>query len=181
LYKLTWTATDVCGNSSTKFVFMALVDHIAPTLFNIPTDITVNCDEIPDPPTNVYATDECISAMNIQYVATPVSAGCQNGQVITRSWIATDDCGNKSTGTQHIHLIDVKPPVLQILQPELAGAGDGTILKYTCREGGIPQWYDDLNAESVYSPPSCGSGVSIKFEKNTIIGMRLIYVEMQRT
>ncbi|MBK9982115.1 MAG: T9SS type A sorting domain-containing protein [Saprospiraceae bacterium] len=168
LYKLTWTATDVCGNSSTKFVFMALVDHIAPTLFNIPTDITVNCDEIPDPPTNVYATDECVSAMNIQYVATPVSAGCQNGQVINRSWIATDECGNKSTGTQHIHLIDVKPPVLQILQPELAGVGDGAILKYTCSEGGIPQWYDDLNAESVYSPPSCGSGVSIKFEENTI-------------
>ncbi|MBK9983805.1 MAG: T9SS type A sorting domain-containing protein, partial [Saprospiraceae bacterium] len=168
LYKLTWTATDVCGNSSTKFVFMALVDHIAPTLFNIPTDITVNCDEIPDPPTNVYATDECVSAMNIQYVATPVSAGCQNGQVINRSWIATDECGNKSTGTQHIHLIDVKPPVLQILQPELAGVGDGAILKYTCSEGGIPQWYDDLNAESVYSPPSCGSAVTIKFEKNTI-------------
>ncbi|MEP6645634.1 MAG: Calx-beta domain-containing protein [Saprospiraceae bacterium] len=168
LYKLTWTATDACGNSSTKYVFMALVDHIAPILFNIPADVTVSCDAIPNPPTNIYATDECISASSIQYVGTNPTAGCQNGQVITHSWIATDQCGNKSTGTQHITLIDVVPPVLQILQPELANAHDGSIYKYTCNEGGIPAFYKQLNAESAYSPPSCGSAVTIKFERSNI-------------
>ncbi|HZV70817.1 MAG TPA: Calx-beta domain-containing protein [Saprospiraceae bacterium] len=168
MYKLTWTATDACGNVSTKFVFMALVDHIAPVLFNIPEDITVNCDEIPDPPTDVFATDECISASSIVFSAPPPLPGCQNGQVITRSWTATDLCGNKTTETQLITLIDVQPPVIQMLQPELSGLTDGTILEYTCSEGGIPEFFDDLNAESAFSVPSCGSAVTIKFESNTI-------------
>ncbi len=182
LYKLTWTATDACGNSSTKYVFMALVDHIAPVLFNIPEDITVHCDEIPTLPTNVYATDECIAASDLQYAETHPVAGCQNGQVIMRSWIATDLCGNKSTKTQHITLVDNTPPVIQMLQPELADVADETIIKYTCNEGGIPEFYDDLSAESVYSVPSCGSNAIIKFDKNTIHAVnckRAGYLEQQ--
>ncbi|MGB4847126.1 MAG: T9SS type A sorting domain-containing protein, partial [Saprospiraceae bacterium] len=182
LYKLTWTATDACGNSSTKYVFMALVDHIAPVLVNIPANITVNCDEIPDVPTNVYATDECISVSDLQYLETQPAPGCQNGQVITRTWIATDLCGNKATKTQYITLVDITPPVLQMLQPELAGVTDETILKYTCNEGGIPEFYDDLNAESVYSPPSCGSDAIIKFDKSIIHSVnckRAGYLEQQ--
>ncbi|MEP6795312.1 MAG: T9SS type A sorting domain-containing protein, partial [Saprospiraceae bacterium] len=182
LYKLTWTATDACGNSSTKYVFMALVDHIAPVLFNIPANITVNCDEIPDVPTNIYATDECISASDLQYLETHPAPGCQNGQVITRSWIATDLCGNKTTDIQYITLVDNTPPVLQMLQSELAGVNDESILKYTCNEGGIPAFYDDLNAESVYSPPSCGSNAIIKFDRNTLHSVnckRAGYLEQQ--
>ncbi len=182
LYKLTWTAIDECGNSSTKYAYMTLVDHIAPVLINIPANITVNCDEIPDVPTNVYATDECISASDLQYLETHPVPGCQNGQVITRTWIATDLCGNMTTETQYITLVDITPPVLLMLQPELAGITDETILKYTCNEGGIPEFYDDLNAESVYSSPSCGSNAIIKFDKNTIHSVnckRAGYLEQQ--
>ncbi|MEP6645568.1 MAG: HYR domain-containing protein [Saprospiraceae bacterium] len=168
LYRLTWTATDACGNSSSKFVYMALVDHIAPILFNIPASITVNCDEIPVPPSNVYATDECIDASLIQYSESPLTQGCQDGQIITRSWVASDQCGNKSTGIQHITLVDHKAPILEILQPELQDATDGTIIKYTCNDGGIPDFYDDLDAESVYSAPSCGNTATIKFDRNII-------------
>ncbi|HZV69783.1 MAG TPA: HYR domain-containing protein [Saprospiraceae bacterium] len=168
LYKLTWTATDACGNSSSKFVFMGLVDHIPPVLHNVPANITVNCDEIPDPPTNVFATDECIEASEVQFHSTPVPNGCQDGVVITRTWSSTDACGNKSTGTQLITLIDDTPPALQFIPAELQNVGNGTVLQYTCNEGGFPEFYDDLNAASVFSPASCGSNAIIKFDKSTI-------------
>ncbi|MEO6131464.1 MAG: T9SS type A sorting domain-containing protein, partial [Saprospiraceae bacterium] len=167
LFRLTWTATDVCGNSSTYSIFLALVDHVPPVLHNIPPAITVNCDEIPPVPTDIYATDDCLCACILSFTETQPAPGCQEGQIIVRSWTAKDDCGNRSTSTQNITLVDDEAPVLIITQPELANVKDGTILNYTCNEGGIPEFFDDLNAESVFSPVSCGSAGMISFDVQT--------------
>ncbi len=162
-YRLTWTATDACGNSSSKFVFLELIDTIPPVIFGVPEDITVNCDEIPEPPALVYATDECLCACIILFNETDPVPGCQDGQVIIRSWTAEDDCGNVTVETQNITLIDNEGPELVIMQPELMGLPDGTILEYTCNEGGIPGFFDLLNAESVSSPVTCGTTGIITF------------------
>ncbi|MBK9982802.1 MAG: T9SS type A sorting domain-containing protein [Saprospiraceae bacterium] len=166
-YRLTWSAIDACGNSSSYSIFMDLVDHVAPTLHNVPPDITVNCDEIPPVPTNIFATDECLCACIIVFNESQPAPGCQNGQVITRTWRATDDCGNQGTSIQHIKLVDHKAPELIMIQPELANVKDGDILNYTCNEGGIPEFYDHLSAESINSPVSCGSAGIITFDVQT--------------
>jgi hypothetical protein len=164
LYRLTWTASDACGNSSTAFVFLALVDTIPPVIEGIPADITVNCDEIPAPPGNITVSDECIEASIVLYHETSLAPGCQDGQVITRSWTARDECGNETIERQHITLVDQKGPQLQLLQPELAGLADGAILYYTCNEGGIPAFFDELDDETAYSEPSCGTPGIISFD-----------------
>ncbi len=164
LFRLKWVATDACGNVSTAMVFMKLVDLIPPVIHNVPADITVNCDQVPDPPSDIYATDECLCACILQYSQSNPPPGCQDGKVITRTWTAQDDCGNVGVKVQHITLIDNQGPVLQITQPELAGATDGSVYNYTCNEGGIPDFYDQLGVGSVYSPPSCGGPPTITFE-----------------
>ncbi|MBK9985114.1 MAG: hypothetical protein IPP15_22615 [Saprospiraceae bacterium] len=138
LFRLTWTATDECGNSSTAFLLMALIDTIPPVIHGIPADITVNCDSIPLPPTIVFATDECLCACVLFVSETQPVAGCADGQVILRTWTAKDRCGNRTTEIQRITLENNKPPTLQLLQPEMTGLIDGSMLEYNCSEGGIP-------------------------------------------
>jgi hypothetical protein len=167
-YRLNWTATDACGNSSTAFVFLELIDTIPPVIIGVPNDTIVNCDEIPEPPA-VMATDECLCACIIEYEQSEPDPGCQDGQIITRTWTAEDDCGNVTVVVQNITLIDNEGPEIIMMVPELQGVPDGAILEYTCNEGGIPEFFDELSGESVFSPVSCGSAGVISFNENTII------------
>ncbi len=162
-YRLTWTATDACGNSSSRVAFVNLVDEIPPVIQGVPANITVNCDEIPDPPQNITTADECLCACVITYHQSTPLPGCQNGQVIVRTWTATDDCGNQTIATQTIMLKDGEGPELQIIQPELAGLPNGSVLDYTCEEGGIPSFFNNLGTQSVTALNSCGGPVIIKF------------------
>ncbi len=167
LYKLTWTTTDICGNSSSAFVFLALVDTIPPVIHDVPDDITVNCEDLPWPAT-VYATDECLCACIVLFQETDrIVQNCQNGLVVIRSWTATDRCGNVTVETQRITLIDQEGPALVIMQSELVGLTNDTIIEFTCNEGGIPSYFDMLNAEAVFSAPSCGGTAVISFTENS--------------
>ena len=175
LFRQRWIATDACGNSATAIVYVALVDEVPPVIHGVPSDIQVNCDEMPAPPDDIYATDECLCACVILYSESNPAPGCRDGQVITRSWTATDDCGNVTVAKQLITLIDEKGPELRITQPEIAGMPDGTILEYTCNEGGIPAFYDHLNVGSVYSTPTCGTAGTVTFDKDIILSNNCEY------
>ena len=175
LYRQRWIATDACGNSTTAIVYVALVDEVPPVIHGVPADIQVNCDEIPAPPDDVYATDECLCACVILFSESNPAPGCRDGQVIVRTWIARDDCGNETIEKQNITLVDHKGPELRITQPEIAGLPDGTILEYTCNEGGIPAFYDHLNVGTVYSEPSCGTAGTITFDKDIILSNNCDY------
>ncbi len=168
LFRLSWTATDACGNSSTAFLFMALIDTIPPVIHGIPADITVNCDAIPLPPTIVFATDECLCACVLFVSETQPVAGCADGQVILRTWTAKDRCGNQTTEIQRITLVNNKPPTLQLLQPEMTGLIDGSMLEYTCSEGGIPSYINGLSAVSIVSTSTCGDAVNVTFDRKVI-------------
>jgi hypothetical protein len=136
---LRWTATDACGNSSSYTVFLNLIDTIPPVILGVPEDITVNCDEVPDPPIMLTALDECLCACVVEMEQDGPNPGCQDGQIITRTWEATDYCGNVTIAQQHITLVDDEGPVMTIEEPsELAGLPNGTVLEFTCNEGGIP-------------------------------------------
>lgn len=47
LYRLSWVATDTCGNTDSVFLSLALIDTISPIIFGVPADITRSCNEIP--------------------------------------------------------------------------------------------------------------------------------------
>ncbi len=114
--KINFFAQDECQNQSitpgtTSF---SVTDNTAPEFLNFPVDITVSCDKIPPVITPVVA-DGCTA--NIIPVLTSVSsqdslpASCSHyNYIITRTWTATDKCGNSVQKTQTITVKDSIPP-----------------------------------------------------------------------
>ncbi|NND77796.1 MAG: T9SS type A sorting domain-containing protein, partial [Flavobacteriales bacterium] len=110
----TWTAVDACSNlSSPVSQIITVQDSTPPVLDDNPADITVSCNDVPEPPI-CTATDECDADVQVFYSETS-GPDCNFG--ILRTWTAIDDCGNTSTYTQTITVIDTEDPVI-ILPPD---------------------------------------------------------------
>ncbi len=111
----TWTATDNCGNSSSSSQLITIQDTTAPVLAGIPANITVQCSSVPAAAligTDVTATDNCDASVNITYSEVRTDGTCPDSYTLTRTWTATDNCGNASTGSQLITIQDTTAPVL---------------------------------------------------------------------
>jgi len=107
LLQRTWQATDLCGQTVSKVQTIFVNDVTPPTLSAPPADISVKCGHVPPADTNaVTALDNCdpIGTTSIVVFDTPPNAPC--GSTITRTWVATDFCGNSANVTQ---LIFVSP------------------------------------------------------------------------
>ena len=174
LFRLTWTATDLCGNSSNVVLFLSLVDNTPPVIFGVPDDITIECEAIPALPEFVYATDECLCACIVFFEETRPTASCLDGQVLVRTWTATDGCGNTTTETQNITLIDSTGPEWVLDFPEIGSPAPGAIFEYTCEEGGIPAFFSFLNEEAVYDASSCGTVLMVAFDSVTVVSNNCI-------
>ncbi|MBK7936182.1 MAG: hypothetical protein IPJ82_03515 [Lewinellaceae bacterium] len=121
-YTLTrfWQAVDVCGNTSIIQQVIHVQDTVAPTLSNIPADVTVECDAIPAAPaTTIFnATDNCDETVSIVLTESemrdPDTTDCPHwtNYFLIREWTATDNCGNAKTYTQYINVQDDTGPVL---------------------------------------------------------------------
>jgi hypothetical protein len=106
----TWTATDDCGNQSSQSQIITVIDTTAPVLSGVPADETVECDAIPEP-SPVTATDNCSDPV-VELSENIEPGTCLGQSTIIRTWTATDDCGNQSSQSQVITVIDTTPPVL---------------------------------------------------------------------
>ncbi|MBI3836288.1 MAG: HYR domain-containing protein [Planctomycetes bacterium] len=109
----TWTATDDCGNSASCNQMIATVDTTPPTI-TCPPNKTLQCPANTGVVANGSASgsDDCggVTVVNGD-VSTP---GCGATQTITRTWMATDDCGNHAACNQTVATIDTVPPVLTV-------------------------------------------------------------------
>src|SRR4029078_12110374 len=106
----TWTATDACGNNSSASQTIHVSDTGNPTLVGVPATATASCDNIPAPAL-VTATDNCDATPSITMIETStqdadLEACAHYTYDITRTWTATDACGNSSSASQTIHGID---------------------------------------------------------------------------
>lgn len=107
--EVTFRVTDECNNTSTTTSSFIIQDTTDPILSAIPADITVDC-QAPAPimPT---ASDNCDASVDIVLVADTVTT-CANTYVVTRTWTATDDCGNTDTGVRIITVEDNTAPMV---------------------------------------------------------------------
>jgi hypothetical protein len=119
VFERTWTATDACGNTSTKIQSITYIDEVDPVLVGLPENSAVNCSMIPLPENfNVTATDNCDSDVSITSSFVDQGSGCQKTRVIT--WTATDHCGNSTSASRSFVSQDEIDPVLNNL-PENGG------------------------------------------------------------
>ena len=108
----TWTATDQCGNTSSASQTISVSDNTAPILVGVPAKTTATCTSISElPVANVTATDNCGTA-TVVMSETTTAGNCPGNYTITRTWTATDQCGNTSSASQTISVTDNTAPVL---------------------------------------------------------------------
>ena len=113
----TWTATDSSGNSSSCDQIITVVDTTDPVI-TCPSDVPIECDESTDPSNTgeATATDNCGTPdITSSDVVTP--GACPQEETITRTWTATDSCGNSSSCDQIIIVEDTTAPVISCNAP----------------------------------------------------------------
>ncbi len=105
----TYSITDVCGNQITVDQIITVQDVTAPVMAAAPADVTVEC--IGDVPAMIDLgwTDNCDGAGTV--TGNDVSDGLSCPETITRTWTYTDACGNTSSTSQTITVIDTQAPV----------------------------------------------------------------------
>lgn len=115
----TWTATDVCGNSSNGVQIITVQDTKPPTFISTPPAfITVECDDDDSNNLNPIAVDGCDNDpsvfLDIKYKFN--LNGCVGSYLATYTWTAGDKCGNTAQFTQYISVVDTEAPVLKCPQ-----------------------------------------------------------------
>ncbi|MCB9333928.1 MAG: HYR domain-containing protein [Lewinellaceae bacterium] len=119
----TWTATDACGNVSDCVQTITVEDTTDPAITFCPENTTVECDQPTDPQAlgEAEATDNCDGnpAITFDDVSTQTDDGsCSDfSYTITRTWTATDACGNASDCVQTITVEDTTDPVILCPEP----------------------------------------------------------------
>ena len=81
----TWTATDNCGNNDVHTQVITVRDTKAPSFAGVPTDITVECDEIPDP-ANPQVEDNCDLDVQLDFSEIREDGDCNNTYTLIRKW-----------------------------------------------------------------------------------------------
>jgi gliding motility-associated-like protein len=109
-----WTATDICGNTSSATQIITVNDQTPPTISGVPGSVTYSCaGDVPTAQTNsVIASDNCSGLVNLTVNDVTTAGNCANNYTITRIWTATDICGNTSNATQIITVNDQTPPTI---------------------------------------------------------------------
>lgn len=120
----TWTAT-TAGGTATCVQTITVEDNSNPSLSGVPADVTVDCNSIPVQATPT-STDNCDASPTIGFTEMDTQNGDPNNCLhydysITRTWTATDDCGNSTMDSQVITVLDDDAPVVTIPNPLVIG------------------------------------------------------------
>jgi hypothetical protein len=112
----TWSASDACGNPVSASQTIKVYDKTPPVLHGVPDNTSASCDAIPEPAT-VTATDNCGPDPSVSFKETNDKTGDCANYTITRTWSASDACGNPVSASQTIKVYDKTPPALIALFP----------------------------------------------------------------
>lgn len=107
----TWTATDPCGNQSTAISTITVVDDLAPVFDSVFDDMELTCEEELPSPNAVTASDNCSTEVLVEWEEELTPGICPNNYSIVYTWTATDECGNQSTASSTITVMDTQGPV----------------------------------------------------------------------
>ncbi len=129
-----WTATDECGNTDSLFFTVIVSDTTAPVLTGVPGDATVDCNSVPTVDSLVTASDNCTSNLVIDFVENQTSYTCVGTYTLERTWSATDSCGNTTSVTQIINVLDTVPPSMSANHPDFGDIFHGDVFSADCSQ-----------------------------------------------
>jgi len=100
------------NQESIECVITYKINDTIPPVFNetLPENKIISCNQIEEP-VILTATDNCGSA-TVSVVESVENGTCEYNYSITRTWIATDECGNSTNHTQTITIQDTEAPEL---------------------------------------------------------------------
>ncbi|MEO5777180.1 MAG: gliding motility-associated C-terminal domain-containing protein [Flavobacterium sp.] len=107
----TWTVTDACGNATSATQTITIQDITAPVIATLPATSTINCPATPNF-AQAIATDNCDPNVSLTFVDVTTNGACAGSYSVTRTWTATDACGNTSTASQTINVQDITAPTI---------------------------------------------------------------------
>ncbi|TLS75688.1 hypothetical protein FE236_09000 [Mariprofundus erugo] len=117
--EVTVTATDCSNNSSSDRMIVTVVDRTPPQL-TLPADVHIEANGLLSTVAIGMATATDIFPVTISSDAPTVYP--LGTTAVT--WTATDDNGNKTTGIQHVYVVDTTPPVVTAALIRLSGEED---------------------------------------------------------
>ena len=148
-------AITLASGESNLTIDAGVIDNSPPLIFNVPPDVTVDCNDIPNPPSSVKGVDNCDPSIEVTFSERIVNAGsCP--YMIERTWRAVDDCGNDAIRTQTVTVTDTEAPVITIANPMLVGIENGGEIIFNCDD--LPEF----TAEDVNATDNC-SDVEVEF------------------
>ena len=117
----TWTAMDDCGNATTRTQVINVNDTQRPFWITPPPRalVEVECSEDVPAPRPQAARDNCGKPVDLEYTEVLNPGDCQDQFEILRTWTAEDDCGNATTRTQLVVVLDGIPPTWTTPRPAL--------------------------------------------------------------
>ena len=150
----TWIATDSWGNLASAVQMITLVDTTAPML-TIPADATIEFGSS----TNPYNAGGWATAIDYFDPSPEIAYSDSSSGVcpvtITRTWTATDQCGNAASAAQTITVVDTTPPILSVPVIVAVECGQSTDPSNTGWAMAVDNF--DLSPEVTYSDSSSGT------------------------
>ncbi|UKN03872.1 PKD domain-containing protein [Paracrocinitomix mangrovi] len=150
----TYSVTDDCGNSIDVTQTIIVNDITAPTASN-PAPITVSCaSDVPLADITVVTdeADNCTAAPVVAHVSDVSNGNVCNGEIITRTYSVTDDCGNTINVTQEIH-IDAATPSVDAGLSQVVCEGDAVTLTASNPDNAQISWDNGVLDGISFIPP----------------------------
>jgi gliding motility-associated-like protein len=114
----TFTLTDCGGLVSDLVQKITVEDTTAPVFVEtLPANITIDCAADIPVAEILTAVDNC-STTDVAYEEVRVNGSCSGSYTLQRIWRATDSCGNETSHTQIITVVDTTAPVFVEQLPE---------------------------------------------------------------
>ncbi|MCC6412202.1 MAG: T9SS type A sorting domain-containing protein, partial [Saprospiraceae bacterium] len=107
----TWTAVDACGNATSCSRTINVVDNTAPLLVCPTVIANIECPALPVFPL-ATATDLCDPLPSVTFLDATIPGLCPQEFSVTRTFTATDACGNATSCSVTINVTDNTAPVL---------------------------------------------------------------------
>jgi hypothetical protein len=118
----TWLLTDACGNSNTCSQTVTVIASGYLTLI-CPTNKSISCGSAWSFDTPNITDSACgISNVTLTFV-TATNGGCP--QSLSRTWFATDTCGNQAACSQTLTAINPAPPIITCASTKSGCGGAG--------------------------------------------------------